>query len=148
MSDLTEKEILDRHRQSLGEARACCQELGRNDDPDYIALRGPHYRKLKAQLALIEGSARQMAAYRGDARWLRIGIFYAKVMRTVQKKFVKQEWRDFRLMMPIFERGLRWMDDLATRKTGTTGLILPARPSDWIIMADEYPALRGPGSVN
>ncbi len=144
----TEQDILDRHKQALSEARQACQYLGKNANPEYVALRGPHYKKLKEALDLLEGSARQLAAYRGDARWLRIGIHYAKVMRFAQRKFVRQAWLDFERLMPMFENGLRHMEDLATRKTGTTGLILPNNPSSWLILPDHMGATRGPGTVH
>lgn len=148
MSGLTEIEILDRHKQALSEARQACQYLGYNEDPEYIALRGPHYKRLKEALDLLEGSARQMSAFRSDARWLRIGIHYAKVMRFVQRKFVRQAWGDFTRLMPMFENGLRQMEDLATRKTGTTGIIIPANPSSFLILPDHMGATRGPGTVH
>lgn len=148
MSDLSEAEIIDRHIQSLGEARSACIELGRNADPDYIAVRGPHYKKLKEALDLLEGSARQMCAWRSDTRWLPLGIHYAKVMRSVQKWFVKQQWAKFRLLAPMFENGLRQMQDLKDRKTGRRGSILIENPSSLLWLPDHVPTLRGPGSLH
>lgn len=141
MSNLGEREIIDRHCQALGEAHRACQELGRNADPDHIALKGGHYVALKAALDMLEGSARQMAHYRSDARWLKLGIHYAKVMRAVQVKFVGQRWAFFNQLMQLFTEGRRHMDDLATVKTGRIGAILPERPSDFLILPDWRPAM-------
>lgn len=72
MGELTETEIVDRHRQALGEAHRACQRLGKNADDDYLAIRGPDYTALKEAVELLEGSARQMAHFRSDARWLKL----------------------------------------------------------------------------
>jgi hypothetical protein len=134
---LTETEILDRHRQALGEAHRACQALGRNADPTYIAPRGAHYTRLKEAVERLEGSARQMAHWREDARWLRLGIFYGgPVLRMAQKKYVGQRWNDFNKMREIFDRGLREFEELATRKVAKAGPILPSRPLDWLILPD------------
>lgn len=134
MGTLTEQEIVDRHVQALGEARRACQALGRNADPEYIAPRGKHYGDLKRALDHLEGSCRQLAHYRADARWLRLGVLYAKAMRAAQAKFVGQRWGYFNELIKLFENGLRQMDDLQTRKTGQLGAILPARPADWLVL--------------
>ena len=47
---LQEADIIDRHRQSLGDAHRACQELGKNANDDYVAMRGPHYTALKEAL--------------------------------------------------------------------------------------------------
>ena len=141
MSALSEAEIVDRHRQALGEARTACQMLARQADPDQIAPRGRHYRMLKDSLKALEGSCRQLAHYRADARWLKLGIVYAKAMRTVQRAFVGQRWADFGSMTSLFEMGLRNMVDLKDQRTGKRGAILPSRPSDWLVLPDHRPAM-------
>lgn len=148
---LTENEILSKHTQALGEAHRACQNLGRNADPEYLAPRGHDYGNLSRALKALEGSARQMAHFRADARWLKLGIVYAKAMRGAQVKFVGQRWGYFNQLMALFELGVRRLDDLQNRKTGTSGPILPTRPaSEWLILPDHKPALRPPwrGSVH
>lgn len=136
MSDLTEAEIVDRHCQALGEARTACQALARHADPDMIAPRGHHYVSLKEALNLLEGSCRQLAHYRADTRWLKLGIVYAKAMRTSQRAFIGQRWLDFGKMTSLFDMGLRNMRDLKDQRTGKRGAILPSRPSDWLVLPD------------
>lgn len=147
MSDLTENDILERHKQALGEARRACQQLGRNADPLYLAPRGRHYTELKKALALLEGSARQMAHWRDDGRWLRLGIVYAKAMRGAQQKFVGQRWAWFGELQALFVLGERRLDEL-NQRTGTLGAILPQRASEWLVLPDSRPALRRPGSLH
>lgn len=143
MSDLTENDILDRHRDALGLAHRACQNLGRNAADDYLAPRGTDYGNLKEALELLEGSARQMAHFRADARWLKLGILYAKAMRLAQVKFIGQKWNAFNQMMPLFVTGKKHLEDLQM-KTGTRGPILPNRPSDWLVMPDwKSPFMQG-----
>lgn len=135
MSDLTEHEILLRHKDALGLAHTACQRLGQNARDDYLAPRGTDYGNLKEALELLEGSARQMAHFRADARWLKLGILYAKAMRLAQVKFIGQKWNAFNQMLPLFVTGKKHLEDLQM-KTGTRGPILPSRPSDWLVMPD------------
>ena len=136
MAGFSEVELFDRHRQSLGEAHRACQDLGRNADSERVALKGHHYVALKEALSILEGSARQMAHLRSDARWLKLGVLYAKIMRQVQVKFVTQRWAYFTQLLELFEHGRTRLDDLANRPTGTLGPILPQNPSSWLIMPD------------
>lgn len=68
MGALTEIEIFDRMEQSLKEAAELADRLAVEN------LRGPLYHALREHLSLIEGCARQAAAWRADARWLKIGM--------------------------------------------------------------------------
>lgn len=136
MSDLTEAEILACHIQALKDAKGACEMLGKNADPNYIFPRGHLYGNLRRALQALEGSARQMSHFRGDARWLKLGIYYAKVMRAAQTAFVQMKWLEFSKMRLIFDKGLRAMDDLRHRKTGRAGVILPTQPTDWLILPD------------
>lgn len=141
MSDLTQSEILDKHRQSLKEARDACLWLARNADPDQIAPRGAHYRNLKTAMSELEGTARQMSAFRDDTRWLPLGILYgAKTARLAQKFFVQMDWTMFGKLAEVFANGLVRMDELATKKTGRVGPILPKR-TDWLILPDHVPPI-------
>lgn len=132
---ITENEILSRHKQALGEAHRACQRLGRNADTDYLAPRGNDYGDLKEALTLLEGSTRQMAHFRADARWLRLGVVYAKAMRIAQVKFVSQKWNAFNDLKELFDIGHRRLEELQV-KTGTRGPILPQRASEWLVMPD------------
>lgn len=136
MSDITENEILSCHIQALKEAKGACELLGKNAMEGYLAPRGHHYGNLTRALNALEGSARQMCHFRSDARWLKLGIFYAKVMRTAQAKFVAQHWKAFHDMQPIFDKGLLNMDALRHNRTMRVGSILPTQPTDWLILPD------------
>lgn len=144
---VTEQDVLDRHKQALGEAHRACQRLGKNADTDYLAPRGHDFQELKRALTRLEGSARQMAHLRSDARWIKLGVLYAKVMRTAQVKFVGQRWNAFNDLMEIFTTGSRRLEELQA-KTGTTGPILPKRASDWLILPDYSPSVRPAGMLH
>ena len=121
---LSEHEIITQHQSSLRQARELCVQLQRNAVE--TSPRGLRYIELTETCKRLEGSARQAAHWRGDARWLRLGIFYSQVQKRVRKSFVDQRWMDFGQFALIFEKGLRTLDDLATRKTERKGtLILP-----------------------
>ena len=143
---LTESDLIQRHAQSLREAHGACQKLGLNADPTYIAPRGHLYAELKRALEHLEGSCRQLAAFRSDARWIKLGIVYAKTTRAAQKAMVGQRWLWFRDLMPLFENGMRRMDELRNMRTGrlSSDAILPANPSSWLNLPDHKPALRPP----
>lgn len=134
-SGLSEREILDRHIQSLGEADRACERLARNADSNYLSPRGKDYGDLKRALTLMEGTCRQMAHYRGDTRWLKLGVVYAKAMRGSQAKFVGQRWAWYGELRALFRLGHVRLAELAEQKTGRSGLILPKR-TDWLIMPD------------
>mgnify|MGYP001579444676 CR=1 FL=1 len=135
-SGLTEREILDRYVQALGEAKAACQYLGLNADPQYLAPRGAHYGNLRVALQALEGSCRQMAHFRADARWIKLGFFYAGVIRKMQVRFIGQRWLWFKELIALFETGQRRMEALRDRRTGRTGAILPTQPTDWLLLPD------------
>lgn len=138
MSGLSEQEILSRHAQSLREARECCQQLAKNMDPMYLAPRGRLYRNLRKAVDELEGSCRQMCHWRADSRWLPLGIYYAKVNRTIQQLFKHRNWHGFRDITPIFENGLVKLEQLRTAKAGRSGVILPKR-TDWLVMPELKP---------
>lgn len=142
MSDLTEGEILSRHKAALGEAREACQFLARNADPMLIAPRSHHYRTLRAALNALEGSSRQMAHWREDARWLKLGIHYAKAMRIAQRLFANMNWLEFQRLGIMFENGSRHLDELAQRRTGHVGMILP-KNTDFLRMPEVFPRQSG-----
>jgi hypothetical protein len=55
--------------------------------------------------------------------------YAVQAMQMAQAKYIGQNWRFFGQMVAIFEKGLHSLDDLATRKTGVRGPILPQRPT-------------------
>ena len=136
---LSETDILDRHNQSLKEARDHCLWLAKQQDETQAAPRGRRYIALRKALDQLEGSCRQMAHFRADARWVKLGVVYAKAMRLAQAKYIGQNWKAFGQMVAIFERGLHSLDELANRKTETRGAILPSQPTDWLILPDWKP---------
>ncbi len=136
---LTENEILDRHVQSLREAKDHCLWLAAQQADGMTAPRGGRYVRLRKALDQLEGSCRQMAHFRGDARWIRLGVVYGRAMPLAQAKYIGQNWKAFGAMVAIFDKGLRSVDELATRKTGTMGAILPSRASDWLIFPEWKP---------
>lgn len=130
---LSEQEIITKFQQSLKEGRDRCLWLAKNADPEYLAPRGVHYRLLKTALTELEGCARQLSAYRNDARWLPLGILYgAKTARLAQTYFVQLKWAKFRDLARVFDVGLARMEELQ-KKTGRTGVILPKR-TDWLVL--------------
>jgi hypothetical protein len=138
MSGLTEQEIIDRHVLALKDASEACRILHSNADPERATLRGPLYRKLKNALTALEGSCRQMAAFRSDTRWTKLGFVYARAMRAAQANMTAHNWLAFGELRKLFENGLVSMTDLKDRKTGKTGTILPQR-TDWLILPDHKP---------
>lgn len=133
MTRLTDAEILDRHRQSLGEAHRACQNLAKFADPTIIGLKAPDYLNLKAALDALIGSSRQLGTLRGDARWIRYGHVYNQARIMVQGYFADKKWMTFGKMTALFELGHRRLDEL-DMKTGVIGPILPQRSSEWLIM--------------
>lgn len=140
---LSELEILARHSDALGDADRACQHLGRNADPTYLAPRGHDYGNLKRALKALEGSARQMAHFRADTRWVKLGIVYARAQTQCQHKFVGQRWAYFNELRKLFELGQRRMAALRDSKTGTRGPILPTKDTSWLIL-DDYATPRPP----
>jgi len=136
MSDLTELEILSKFNQSIREARDACAWLAKNADPEWLAPRGVHYRRLKTALSELEGCARQMSQFRSDTRWLPLGILYgAKAARLAQKYFVQLNWKGFGELTKLFDMSERRADELANAKTGRLGVILPTR-TDFLMLPD------------
>jgi hypothetical protein len=143
VSGLTEREILDRHAQALGDADQACQRLGKNADPTYLAPRGHDYGNLKRALKALEGSARQMAHFRADTRWVKLGIVYARAQTQCQHKFAGQRWAYFNALRALFAMGHRRLEALRDNKTGARGPILPTQPTSWLILPD-YRAPQAP----
>jgi hypothetical protein len=142
VTPLTDAEVLDRHKTSLGEARDACQSLGQFADPLLVGLKGGHYAALKRSLDMLEGSCRQLGTLRADARWIRLGAVYGRARITVQIMFSGQKWADFGKMRTLFELGQRRLAEL-DMKTGVRSEqpILPQRASEWLHMPSLQPLL-------
>lgn len=132
----TEQDILTKFTQSTKEAKDACAWLAKNADPEWLAPRGIHYRRLKTAMSELEGCARQLSAYRGDTRWLPLGIIYgAKAARLAQKYFVQLNWKGFGELTKLFDHAAHRAEELSTAKTGRTGIILPQNTS-WLMLPD------------
>lgn len=142
MTRLTDAEILARHKESLGDARTACQMLARFADPTLLELKGGHYAELKRNLDMLEGSCRQLAQLRSDARWIRLAAVYGRARITVQIMFAGQQWGDFGKMSALFELGHRRLAEL-NAKTGMRSslVILPRRQGEWSYMPSLQPLL-------
>jgi hypothetical protein len=139
MSDLTESEVLDRMKTSLREAIQACQDLA------VKSVKGRPYEVLRENLLLIEGCCRQLAAFRGDTRWLPIGKLMAECHQKAGGwlRGYKDPTSGIRIMTAGGERNKLFLmlavnladihdsaSTLYTAKTGTSGAILPATPTE------------------
>jgi hypothetical protein len=141
MTHLSESEVLDRHRQSLGEAKRACLALKRHADPNLLELKGPDYMALKKNLEMLETSARQIAHFRSDSRWIRLGAIYGRARIQVQGLYGNRKWLLFGELASLFDRGLVHLAEL-DKQTGVVGRpILPQRQSEWMWMPQ-------PGSIH
>jgi hypothetical protein len=142
---LSEVEVVDKFLESLGEAAAACRALASQADPERAAPRGRHYVVLKVSLKAIEGCCRQMATFRSDARWLKLGAIYGRALLLCQPKFVGQNWAWFGKIPESLDYARKSLLDLKDQKTGVRSSkpILPERASDWLIMPEIRPSLPG-----
>jgi hypothetical protein len=138
MSDLTETEIIDCLTSNLRLAAQLCVDLAK------VPAKGPNYRKFRDAIKLVEGSSRQMSAWREDTRWLPIGLQMAEVHKRAGNwlrgaKLPSGEKLTFREgeLQPMFLKlGMNLLDilegivpRLLHKKTGKLGMILPYMPS-------------------
>lgn len=119
MSELTEAEILDCLRTNLALAAEGADNLA-------AGVRGPVYVSFREHMRLAEGACRQMAAWRGDSRWLPFGM---KVNEALQRcgnwlRSRDPAWR-FAGLAEILRVALAQAHDLETKATGRIGVILP-----------------------
>lgn len=68
MAKLTEAEIFDCLETNFRLAAEHCEDLAK------LPRKGPTYRKLIEELKLCEGACRQVAVWREDSRWFKIGL--------------------------------------------------------------------------
>lgn len=133
MSDLTEIEVIDRMKTSLREAVQSCKELS------IRSRTGPHYSNLRENLGLIEGALRQLAAFRGDTRWLPIALQIEQCHKSAGGwlrgywdhgvKIVLAPGQNNKMFMLLGNNLIAIydaVDKLSTAKTGIAGPILPA----------------------
>jgi len=148
MSDLSEQEIFSCLTDNFKSAVQSCEQLARNP------RRGPTYAKLRTELRLIEGAARQVAVWRQDARWYQIGLMMAEAHKRAGGWLRGHKKDDGTKVMlagdelhPLFLKladnlrmGLKVSEDFRTKATGRIGMILPnqipgphrdTRPTGW-----------------
>jgi len=138
MSDLTETEILDCLTSNLSLSAQLCVDLAK------VPAKGPNYRKFRDAIRLVEGSSRQMSAWREDTRWLAIGLQMAEVHKRAGNWLrgaklpsgKKLTFREGELQPMFLKLGMNLLDILEKvvpalqhRRTGKSGMILPATPS-------------------
>jgi hypothetical protein len=134
MGGLTEVEIFDCLAENARRAAEHAENLAK------LPRKGPTYRAYRDCLRLVEGCCRQIASFRFDSTWLKLGLqmheaherggIWLRGVKTAQGVRVKlAEGHLHPLFMKMAER-LRALhakaDDLRTRATGTLGPILPA----------------------
>ena len=116
MPGLTEAEILDQLRRNVRQAAEHCEDLA------VLPQFGPTYRAMREELSLIEGCCRQMAAWRGDARWLPLGLWAEECHKR------SQHWLRYHFPRKLFlklgenlralQRGMELVEQKATGKLG------------------------------
>jgi hypothetical protein len=140
MSDLTENEVIDRLKTSLGEAGAAAVALS-------IETRmGPNYVRLRENLLLVEGCCRQLSAMREDTRWLPLGRMAAEAQQRARNwlagvKVNRDDGGTVRLATamatrhPLFDRlaqnlafWLAGINRMLEMRTGKLGPTLPDMP--------------------
>lgn len=136
MGDLTEIEIFDCISSNAKLAAEHCEDLARKP------REGETYDLLRTELKLIEGACRQASAWRGDTRWLPIGLAmeeahtragdWLRGCKVMGQRIRLAEKHNFECFMKLAEnlRGLQAsMTALRDKKTHRVGMILPeARP--------------------
>jgi hypothetical protein len=133
MGHLTEREIFDCLVDNLKSAAQSCEYLARSPK------KGPTYHKLRKELKLIEGAARQAGHWRRDARWLQIGLYMEEChkragdwIRGIQQPDGSRRPISFGQMHPLFVKLAEVLRashkgalDLRDKATGKVGAILP-----------------------
>lgn len=119
MSDLSEREILSCLKENYAEAASRCDRLAKGE-------RGDLYPKLRENLRLVEGAARQMSAWREDSRWLKLGLDVMECQKRCGKWLVeKAPGKKFTMLANVLRKGAFMAHALETRKTEVRGPILP-----------------------
>jgi hypothetical protein len=135
MSDLTEAEIFDCLVDNFKKAAVHAEDLAK------LPKKGPTYARLREELKLVEGAARQAAYWRQDARWLQIGLYMEEAhqragnwLRGIRNKSTGMweklpEGQTHPYFMKLAENlraGLKLAEGYRDNRTGRVGMILPA----------------------
>ena len=131
MRSLSEGEIFACLTENFRLAAESCEKLA------WHAKRGPTYRRLMDELKLCEGACRQVAQFRGDARWLQIGLqmheAHGRAGRWLRMYVAKDSRKVAHPLFMQLAACLRWgqasAEKMRTAATGRVGLILPASKS-------------------
>lgn len=140
MGALTEPEIFSCLTENFRLAAQHCEDLAK------LPRKGPTYKKLRDELKLIEGAARQAAYWRQDTRWLQIGMMMAEAHKRAGGwlRGIRSDngmWRKLPpgVLHPYFMKlaenlraGQKLAEQFRDARTGIIGTILPpaySRPS-------------------
>lgn len=128
MRSLSEHEIFSCLSENFRLAAENCEKLA------WAPKRGLIYKRMMDELKLCEGACRQVAQYRGDARWLQIGLQMHEAHTRAGswlRMYIAKDSR--KVAHPLFQKlaeCLRWgqasADKMRHAATGRLGLILPA----------------------
>ncbi len=132
MGDLTEREIFDCIGANARLAAEHCEQLAKTP------REGDTYDHLRTELKLIEGACRQASAWRGDTRWLPLGLAmeeahsrageWLRGVKVAGQRVRLAERHNFECFTKLAEnlRGIHAaMEKLRDQKTGRVGMILP-----------------------
>lgn len=121
-SKLDERQLLSALVENFKLSAECCEKMAKGQ-------RGDLYLRLMAQLKVVENCCRYVANGpfgREDARWLQIGLSVEKAHQLCGEWLRRKDpsWR-FKGLAEILRRGERSAFNLAHKKTGRRGPILP-----------------------
>lgn len=125
--NVTETEILTCLRENFRLAAEHCDALA------VLPGRGPTYELLRTELKTVENCCRQVAWYREDTRWLRIGMLMAEAhkragtwLRTYPRTMVSNAAHPmFTRLADNLRAGIERVDELQNKATGRIGMVLP-----------------------
>lgn len=120
MTDTTEAEIRDRFYADIRGAIDDCELLAK------LPAQGLTFIRMRARLKAVENCCRQMAAWRGDTRWLPMCML-VEAAHQRSRKWIEDH--DPRYLYFLLADALRKLEASAyaldTRATGRMGMILP-----------------------
>ena len=120
MSDLSEADIKQCLAENLRLASSDARLLS------ILPAKGKCYERFRNSLKLVEGSCRQLAYFREDARWLEMGILMEDAHQRVRRWVVGHGQPElFRLMSEKLSQMEIMANQLRDKATGRTGMILP-----------------------
>ena len=134
-----EPEFIAKHKESLREAREACLKLARTVvEP---GPRGTYSLVLAKANRALEGTCRQLHHWRGDdSAWLRMGALYSRAEKLAQQMRMSGNWAGFAELAKLYEKGMRNIEDLATRPTGRSieKFIDPGDISEWFKLPSRW----------